>query len=507
MFVRSIRVFRTNPSRDKGSRGNPKPRKSTKKTLSKISRDKARMAKFGPEYSSDNAGDGPKSLAKKIRQKLKKASRKVGGAMLKTGVSMVGQQAENVGLPSSLVNKIEKKVNRAIDKKIVGSGLYRGRGAYEMNKLMAGSDHVPETFLSVGDETGDIIITRKEYITDIFSPIDPGGFNNTTYSVNPGLQQPFVWLSQIAPNYTEYRFEQLVFEYRPVISSTTLSGAMGTIIAAFNYNAAAVPFVNKVQMNEYDAAKSFRPCDALRLGVECDRSKMAQGTLFTRAGNVPIGQDIKTYDVGTFQIATYGLPDSVFPTGTQLGELWVYYTVRLSKPQLYDSLGYAVPRDSFFGKQGDAILPFGPVPYKSRSNKIGGVLQNISTGAAQQYIFPDNFQGYVRVLVFGNDNVAGGSGLNWTVTIFGNIETVPDLSVTFGSADSQCAAVGPQYFMRVIDLYVYRPTAGGTNLIQFAVTGLSSPLDVAWLDIIQYNTLLGPMASSGTTPSNYVPAF
>jgi hypothetical protein len=119
--------------------------------------------------------------------------------------------------------------NRAVGY-IDGSGMYTGHGAYEedgtVNNLIVGTGNrtnsVP-TITNSEDETGTICISHKEYLTDIFGPTT--AFNVQSYALNPALQTSFDWLSQIACNYDEYSFDQLLFEYR---STTTDIGSSST---------------------------------------------------------------------------------------------------------------------------------------------------------------------------------------------------------------------------------------------------------------------------------------
>lgn len=58
------------------------------------------------------------------------------------------------------------------------------------------------------------IIRNREYITDIIGPSSgglPTLFNNTVFSLNPGIATTFPWLSAIASSYDTYKFHGLVF--------------------------------------------------------------------------------------------------------------------------------------------------------------------------------------------------------------------------------------------------------------------------------------------------------
>ncbi len=95
---------------------------------------------------------------------------------------------------------------------------------------------------------------------------------------------------------------------------------------ATNYNASAQPFSDKESMIQYHGGISRRMTEKLVHGVECDpkKSSGSEGK-YTRVG-LPVGQDLKTYDLGLFQIAFQNVPSAFFYQ--QVGELWVSYTER-----------------------------------------------------------------------------------------------------------------------------------------------------------------------------------
>lgn len=223
--------------------------------------------------------------------------------------------------------------------KVVGSGLYTGRGLYSGNNLIEGARPSMQ-FSSPNDETQSLILSHCEYIGDIFGP-ESAAFSNTKYELNPGLIQNFPFLAQFAVNFEEYEFIQLLFEFHSTVDSSSTSntaGNTGTIIMATNYRSDAALFVNKEEMIQYHGGVSGRLTEALVHGVECDPSKVAFSNKFVR--NKPIfGSDIKTYDHGIFQLAIQNTPTPFI--NQQVGELWVTYSVKLSKPKLFSSLQLA----------------------------------------------------------------------------------------------------------------------------------------------------------------------
>lgn len=227
---------------------------------------------------------------------------------------------------------------------------YLGSGAYSANNLMEDLDHAGHLqYDSPNDETGSIIIRKREYIKDLYGPTN--NFDLHSFPLNPGMPNAFSWLSQLAQNYEEYQFEQLVFEYHSTTTDigNSTTGQCGTIVMATNYNAAAKEFSDKAQMMEYSHSCSAKVTDSLTHGVECDPSKLnGDGVYYTRASSV--SDDIKSYDLGNFQLAICNTPSAY--ANQPIGELWVYYTVRLSKPKI-------------FGERGDGALAYKAVTLPS----------------------------------------------------------------------------------------------------------------------------------------------
>jgi hypothetical protein len=232
----------------------------------------------------------------------------------------------------------------------LGLGLYEGQGSYgkgSANSLIEGSGRTPPMFGSVADETGALIVTHREYIGDIFGPDSTSrNFKNRVFDLNPGIERTFPWLSQIAQNYEEYEFGQLVFEFKSTVNpSVSGDGQMGTIVMVTNYNSGTRPFDDKNQMMQYDGSQSCRSTQHAVHGVECDPAKYSGASgHYIRTGPMP-DEDIKSYDHGKFQLATVGMPSNF--DNDPIGELWVYYTVKLRKPRLFTGKGLNISRDVY----------------------------------------------------------------------------------------------------------------------------------------------------------------
>ena len=293
--------------------------------------------------------------------------------------SAAGSIAHELGADRGAGRKIGGLLYRTGNRYAGGGGyIPTGRGSYSgpgenVNSLISGGNvSVPE--MAGGDEIGSVVIAHKEYLGSITGSKT---FENTIFQLNPGLVSTFPWLSQIAVNYEEYSFEQLMFTYSSLLSDATASGAVGQIIMTTNYNAGNPPFSSTTDMLNNIGTISARPIDSPIIhGVECDDNKNVLPSYFVRVGAVPSGQDIKTYDVGLFQLATEGMPEN----DALQGQLWVSYTITLRKPKLFTAAGKGILEDVFrsFGGFSGTKLTGTPLYYSSL-NTIGCTLSNPGT--------------------------------------------------------------------------------------------------------------------------------
>lgn len=202
-----------------------------------------------------------------------------------------------------------------------------GRGAYNTNNLINPSGAL-RPMSSVGDETGDVVISHSEYVTDIVP--SSSGFQTQFFQViNPGLPGFAPWLSQLAAFFEEYEMIQCVYSFKSMVTEGNNTAA-GSVIMATQYNPTAGAFVVKQNMENYEHANSCKVTDNMLHGIECDPSKNSGSAKeYVRTGPVPLGQDPKTFDLAVVQLATNGAT-----AGLNLGELWVHYTIRLSKAKV-----------------------------------------------------------------------------------------------------------------------------------------------------------------------------
>lgn len=271
----------------------------------------------------------------------------VGGAIAPALASLVGQ---SLGGPLGAVigNGLAHKANT-----------YFGFGDYKVRKnaLLEETNGPPR----IENRGKEFVVRHREYIQDIYSSSGAANgvspFNIQGYPLNPGQFQTFPWLSQIATKFEQYRIEGIIFEFRSMYSDAvvTANGALGNVVLATEYNAGQPAFVSKQQMENYEFAQSCKPSCSVIHPIECARRQSVLTEQYVRGGNVPAGEDVKTYDFGDFYIATVGVPLGAAGAAVNLGELWVSYQISFLKPKIQTS-GAVYTDSGWFHQSGSSTL-------------------------------------------------------------------------------------------------------------------------------------------------------
>jgi len=183
-----------------------------------------------------------------------------------------------------------------------------------------------------------VVVRHREYIGDVFSSVNFK--NGIVLPLNPGLSSSFPWLAGIAQQYQEYTWKGMIFEFVSTSGDVVASSntALGSVMMCTNYRTTAAPFYSKQQLlNEYFATDG-KPSECFVHPIECDPKENPYNVQYVRYGAVPAGEDPKTYDIGTFYLATAGMQQNM----ADIGELWVTYEVELRKPIASSLLGAGV---------------------------------------------------------------------------------------------------------------------------------------------------------------------
>lgn len=235
--------------------------------------------------------------------------------------------------------------NRELVKEAVGRGgqwiwdTLVGSGDYAIPNFKTKKNSLMEAITANGPPSMHTTVNRsvrvkhREYLGDVVTG-GSGAFNLASYKINPGVNVTFPWLSTLAVNFQQYRILGMVFEFlstsADALSSTNTQ--LGSTILATNYNVAQPNFINKLEMENTEFCSSQRQSKSILHPIECKPSLTTAEVLYIRPGAVPNGQDPRLYDLGNFQIATFGQQGA----NIDIGELWVSYDIELLKPITFD---------------------------------------------------------------------------------------------------------------------------------------------------------------------------
>jgi len=265
-----------------------------------------------------------------MQQLVPKGTFSKGGAYLgTTGGRMAGGGYGMAGPGGAIGGKIGGYLGKGLSR-ILGFGDYTvtSNSLVKEGMAIAPGEAVP-SFGVIGHATR---VRHREYIGDVLVPSDPLAFSNTSYTINPGNTTTFPWLSSLAANYQQYRFEGLVFEFKTLSSDISAGGALGSTMLATNYDVTESPYSDKVHLENSQYAVSAKPSHSQIHTIECDPTASTQNLWYVRDGSSSTASsDNRFYDLGLFQIATAGLPGAA---GEVLGELWASYDVSLFKPEI-----------------------------------------------------------------------------------------------------------------------------------------------------------------------------
>lgn len=397
---------------------------------------------------------------------------------------------------------------------------YTGFGDYTLgNDTIGGSNTIP-TFGGGGDAQGDTCITYREYVCDIYGP-ENTSFGNQIFHLNPGMEATFPFLSQLAQNYEEYQFAQLMFHFRSSIAPIGASGSgqVGEIIMSTNYNPASDPYTDKQTMLSAALSMSGRVTQNQNHGVECDPSKLSMAVgKYIRSGPIPQDEDLKTYDHGLLNVAVSGIPTEY--VNQPVGQLWVAYTVMLRKPKKFTSQGWGISRDVFingddFGGPltGAHILTATDNPNDQwdyvigQQNRIGCLVTPHGVGSnATDIIFPSSASGNYKVRLY-YETAVQQDNLAFNLAFTGNVEPIFDIygenaipalnkgSWTCCISDNLTATTAGSGNQGVLEFHVRvsLSTGGNENIVSIQTTNTITapsalPISNAQLDIEEYNT-------------------
>lgn len=349
-----------------------------------------------------------------------------------------------------------------------------GFGDYQItqNSLLQGGMPVPQVVNSI--DRGSTIVRHCEYLGEVLATT---AFTTRTYNLNPGLDDTFPWLSQIANAYEQYRWRGMIFEFRSTSSNALLSAAtstaLGSVIMGTQYDVLDEPWTDKRTMLNHEYSNSINPSISGVHLVECKKQFSILNNQYTRFGPPPTGGDLHMYDLGKFTIATTGMQVA----GGAIGELWVSYEIELMKQQ-FNLVGYADVIQ--LGTTVTAAAPLGTVfPLNpSALSTLGGQV------TLDTYNFPlNNSSGYYAIYWLVTGAVAG--VLVYPVLTFANCTRLTSAGASIFYVNTPAAATTSAQMCTYIVVRLTGPSAsvtfgtGGT----FPTGATSSHLRVEYLGL------------------------
>jgi hypothetical protein len=337
----------------------------------------AARIKRGSPYSRDNFGKSWREASAEQKANRKFTGYTGRGSYFGKGLNILKGAGKALGLSAGRDTPLGRMYAGAMDvDKLVDAGidLYSGRGSYapkmSANNLIVGAADSQPRMTTLKDEVGALVITHRERVADVIAP-GTDGFSVQSYTINPGLESFAPWLHQLASCYEEYQVVQCVYEYQghEIVGLQNGLDLQGQVIAATQYNTKLPIFRDRHEMMAYPHASNCSLSGKMVHGVEADPSKIAgDGHKLVRSGGLLEADDARDFDHGKFCLAINNTPSALF--NKEVGQLFVYYTIKLMKPKIAAGRGSAISTYLQVCKDGARGHPFGEV---DRSD-VGGAL-------------------------------------------------------------------------------------------------------------------------------------
>lgn len=228
------------------------------------------------------------------------------------------------------------------------------------------------------------VIEEDEFIAAVLGSV---AFTNTAYSINPGQAATFPWLSRQAAQWEKYHFERLEFYYKRDVSEFATNGTTGKVMMSVDFDASDPPPASKQQIEDTDPRVDGMPCENNRLVLAAKDLHSLFPVLYVRTGGLPGSSDIKTYDVGNFNIATQGNQNA-----SEIGELRVRYRVRFSVPVLENltspKTNHSVWSATTYGAMLIEVIPYSTITPVIYNGQILNGLGLVETAVPGVFTFP-----------------------------------------------------------------------------------------------------------------------
>jgi len=287
-----------------------------------------------------------------------------------------------------------------------------------------------------------------------------------------------------------------VFEYTGhsmVGSGGTNLDLNGQVIAASKHNVKAPVFDDRHDMLAYPHATTCSMNGSLMHGVEADPSKTSgDDHKFVRTSGIPTTDDLRDFDQSRFELAMNNTPDTLF--NKEVGQLFVYYTVKLMKPRLQAGRGSAISTFRQVCKDPPALTPWGLTTGGTDTTTALTCSRNsldmsyVSGSRTGTWTFPSHAVGLYQC-TFSLE----GANLDANEVAIGNLTTAGEI-VNFtnefldagGAYDSKMSyADGTGYRCKLIAYVRVKPQVGATkNTLSCAVGNGDASDDVQWSSVV-----------------------
>jgi hypothetical protein len=305
----------------------------------------------GPQVTSSiNGNNGSATNTDDHAKKMANVKKEIAKAVVKEEHKMAARKAINPRRNKSQVQQPPR--NQGLSDSVVSvAAAYSRRSTTRAPKITR-----------EGDNTR---IVHKELISNVVGSgtWTPNGAFNTAISCNPGMSGFFPWLAGEANGFEKYRFNKLVFRYKPRCGSST----PGSVALIPDYDAADPAPVSEIAASSYCGVEEDVPWKEIVLEMDMRRSSEK----FIRFGPLLANLDIKTYDLANVFVGTTD------GTGVSWGKLWAEYDVTLINPQQNLAIAGVGIVDN--GGITSATAPLGASPTVINGSNIVSVSPGIST--------------------------------------------------------------------------------------------------------------------------------
>lgn len=204
-----------------------------------------------------------------------------------------------------------------------GGGNGSGITVIEMPTVVGTIKHGTAPKMWAKANRGDVEVTveHTEYLQDVIgtgSTVFPGS-DPLQFFANPGQVHSFPWLSTLAQNFDEYKFDKLELSYEPAVGTD----ADGKLLCTFDPDVLDEFPDTKQELLQARVQLDAMPWNRSKLVVPSD---LLSEYRFVRPASLPAGADQHVYDAGVFNMCAPGAP------ATMIGEVFVTYKVRLRTP-------------------------------------------------------------------------------------------------------------------------------------------------------------------------------